>query len=271
MKKFLIYSLGVVIFYLIVNLLFNGQQIIFPIFMISSFVFSFFISKKEMIYSFSFLTMIWFIHFFREASILSNIIIYFIFTPLTFFLGFYLKKKHYLLKGTYITILILIGVYGFSNFWFFVTNFDAHQANDSPIMVFSSSDNKQVRLDTIKNKVIVLDYWTTSCGVCFQKFPKYEELYFKYKENPNVLIYAVNIPERRDTVGYAKKKIEKYKYQFPVLYSDSDTIPKILGFNKFPHLVILKNKKVRYNGYPVLDKNYLVHSLEEEIEILLNE
>jgi hypothetical protein len=72
----------------------------------------------------------------------------------------------------------------------------------------------------------------------------------KYKENPNVKLYAFNIPIKSDTFEFAKKKlIKKYNYQFPVLYSGSDTIPKQLGFNKFPHLVILKNGKVRYNGW----------------------
>jgi hypothetical protein len=41
--------------------------------------------------------------------------------------------------------------------------------------------------------------------------------------------------------------IKRYNYKFPVLYSDSDTIPKQLGFNKLPHLVILKNGHARYN------------------------
>jgi thiol-disulfide isomerase/thioredoxin len=269
MKKFLIYSLGIVLFYLIITFLLDGQKIIFPVFMISSFIFSFFIKKKEMLYSLSLLTLIWGIHFFREDSIISNIIIYFIFTPLTFYLGYYLKNKHVVYKIVYSILLILVGFYGFSNFWYFAINFDARQENNSPIMMFS---NNKVRVDTIKNKVIVLDYWTTNCGVCFQKFPEYEKLYLKYKDNSNVLIYAVNIPVKRDALGYAKSKIEKYNYQFPVLYSDSDTIPKQLRFNKYPHMVILKNGKVRFNGYLNLnEKNTFIYKLEDEIEMLLKE
>ena len=100
------------------------------------------------------------------------------------------------------------------------------------------------------------------------------ELFFdlKYKENLNVKLYAVNTPMKRHTSGSAKKMIEKYNYQFPVLYSDSDTIPKQLGFNKFLHLVILKNGKVRYNGYSALvEDNLFVNSLEDEIDLLLKE
>lgn len=80
-----------------------------------------------------------------------------------------------------------------------------------------------------------------------------------------------NIPVKRDTTGHAKKRIEKYNYQFPVLYSDSDSITKVLGFNKYPHLVIFKNGKIRYKGYPVLDNKIHVSDLDNEIELLLKE
>lgn len=269
MKKFLIYAIGTILFFLIIRFLFNGHNIIFPIFMISSFIFSFYIKKKEIIYSFSLLTLVWFIHLFREDSIISYNIIYFMFTPLTFYLGYYLKNKPIFYKIVYPVVLLLIGIYGFTNFRYYIMNYNARQDNVSPIMMFS---NNEIRIDTIKNKVIILDYWTTSCGVCFKKFPEYEKLYLKYKENPNVVIYSVNIPVKRDTLGYAKQKIEKYNYKFPVLYSESDTIPKQLGFNTYPHLIILKNKKIRYNGYPIIgEDNIFVSTLEDEIELLLNE
>ncbi|WP_438972820.1 TlpA family protein disulfide reductase [Polaribacter sp.] len=228
-------------------------------------------SKTQVIFSFSILTFIWFIHFFREASILSNIIIYFIFTPLTFYLGYYLKNKSLLIRVIYPIILILVGVFGFNNFWFIIINRNASEIAISPKIEFSIKNNK-VRIDTIQDKVIVLDFWTTSCGKCFEKFPDFEKLYYKYQNNSNVLLYAVNIPVRRDTVGYAKKRIEKYNYNFPVLYSDSDTVPKQLGFDKYPHMVILKNGKIRFNGYLNLnEKNVFFYDIENEIEKLIKE
>ena len=56
------------------------------------------------------------------------------------------------------------------------------------------------------------------------------------------------------------------------MYSDNDTIPKQLGFNKYPHLIILKDGKVRFNGYPnISEKKIFVYKLEDEIVKLLNE
>ncbi|WP_088323584.1 TlpA family protein disulfide reductase [Polaribacter tangerinus] len=272
MFKKIVFNGGLVILvYILIVFIAGTQKIIFPVFMILAFIVSMFMSYKNVTASFIPLLLIWLIHLFLPDSKLNNVIIYIVFTPLTFLLGYYLRNKFYFLKILYLIILILVGIYGFSNFWMIIENYNARQKKDAPKMEFISENGNQIRLDTIQNKIIVLDYWTTSCGVCFQKFPKYEELFMKYKNNPNINLYAVNIPERRDTIGHAKKMIEKYNYQFPVLYSETDTVPKLLGFNRYPHVIILKDKKVRYNGYPVLEDDVYVHNLENEIEKLLNE
>lgn len=258
--------------YILCVYFFESQKIIFPVFMITAFIASMYLTYKNVIASFLPLLIIWITHLFLPDSELNTVIIYIIFTPLTFLLGFYLRNKSYLLKIVYPFILLFIGLYGFVNLWYYMANYNAYKMNASPVMLFTSNRNDEIRLDTIQNKVIVLDYWTTRCGVCFKKFPDYDKLYLNYKDNSNVLIYAVNIPHKRDATGYAKSMIEKYNYQFPVLYSDSDTIPKQLGFHKYPHLIILKNGKVRYNGYPALgEDNLFVNSLKDEIELLLKE
>jgi thiol-disulfide isomerase/thioredoxin len=270
-KKIVLNGGLVVLVYVLCVYFFKTQKIIFSVFMIAAFIVSMYMSYKNVISLFIPLLMIWIIHLFLPDSQLSTVIIYIIFTPLTFLLGYYLKNKSFFLKVIYFLILILVGIYGFVNLWFYLQNVNARKTEDSPKMIFISSNN-QIRIDTIQNKVIVLDYWTTNCGVCFKKFPEYEKLYLKYKDNPKVSLYAINIPVKRDTVGYAKAIIKKYNYQFPVLYSASDTIPKQLGFNKYPHLVILKDGEIRFNGSPNLnEKHTFIFNLEDEIERLLNE
>jgi len=270
--KLAYYTLGVVLYYLFIVYLFNGQKVIFPVFTISIFFFSMFLSKREMIFSFTLLYIIWVIQLFLPNTILSINIIYLVFIPLTFWLGYFLKNKSWGLKIIYPFLLILVGIYGFSNFFYFIKSFNTRQNEISPKVELFSNQNDLIRLDTIQNKIIVLDFWTTNCGVCFIKFPAYEKIYLKYKGNPKVEIYAVNIPVKRDTIGYAEKRIGKYDYSFPVLYATSDTIPKSLGFNGYPHLIIIKNQRIRYNGIGIMGvKNVFVDDLEDEIELLLNE
>jgi len=47
-----------------------------------------------------------------------------------------------------------------------------------------------------KGKVLVLDFWTTWCGVCLKAFPDFQEVYEKFKDHPDVAFLAVNMGER---------------------------------------------------------------------------
>lgn len=107
--------------------------------------------------------------------------------------------------------------------------------------------------------------------MCFEKFPGYERLYLQYKDNSSVELYVVNIPIKRDTVGQARKMIEKYKYQFPVVFAKSDSLTKSMGTRTYPYLIILKNGKIRFKGSLILDKEVYFYNLKDEITLLLEE
>jgi thiol-disulfide isomerase/thioredoxin len=239
--------------------------------MIGAFIVSMLLSYKDVLASFLPLTTIWIIHLFLPDSKINNVIIYLIFTPLTFLFGYYLKRKLAIFKIIYSITLVFVGLYAFNNLWYVTENYGARKIIKSPKMELVYTNSK-IRIDTIQDKVIVLDFWTTNCGVCFEKFPDFEKKYLSYKNNSNVLFYAVNIPIRNDTLGYAKKLIKKYNYKFPKLFATSDTIPRQLDFNKYPHNIILKNGKIRFNGsLSISDKDVFLYKLESEIERLLNE
>ncbi|MDR0295802.1 MAG: hypothetical protein LBH91_06450 [Prevotellaceae bacterium] len=38
---------------------------------------------------------------------------------------------------------------------------------------FYATDNEPATQDSLREKVVVFDFWNTACGVCFQKFPDY--------------------------------------------------------------------------------------------------
>lgn len=111
-------------------------------------------------------------------------------------------------------------------------------------------------------KIVYLDFWSTSCGVCFIKFPELENLYQAYKDDSRVLIQAVNIPIERDTAGMAFYMIGRNAhYNFPVVIG-SESMRTAFGVEAYPTVVILKDNKMVFRGRTELAKDALEDILE---------
>lgn len=53
-------------------------------------------------------------------------------------------------------------------------------------------DGKTVTSDELKGRVVVLSFWATWCTPCHQELTKIAEVQERYRDNPNVLILAVD-------------------------------------------------------------------------------
>jgi thiol-disulfide isomerase/thioredoxin len=201
----------------------------------------------------------------------SRTILYIIFIPISSFLAYVLFK----LKKNIIILLSLclfwvVGFVLFQNVLILVENKNAETNLRFPQVNFINENKSQVKLD--KNKIIILDFWSTSCGICFTKFPDLESTYLKYKKNPNVIIYTVNVPLRKDNFNKTTKILNNLGYTFPKIYATSaKQIEDSLKINSFPHLIILKNGRIRYNGIFETEKKVAFYNIESEIEKLLIE
>jgi len=110
-------------------------------------------------------------------------------------------------------------------------------------------------------KVVVFDFWTTSCGVCFKKFPILESLYLKYKSNPKVIIQAINIPIERDTVNMAFDIIQSRKYSFPVMVG-LNNMDSVFNVEVYPTTIVMQNNNIIYKGTIDNAENAIIRFLE---------
>lgn len=99
----------------------------------------------------------------------------------------------------------------------------------------------------LKGKTIILDFWYTSCGVCFRKFPVLQQLYDSLGHRKDLAFYAVNIPWRRDTPGMAMELIKERGYTFPVAMG-SQPLASSFGVETYPTLVVVKDQRVVFFG-----------------------
>ena len=272
MKKNIPIGLGLVSLFIIIVFFFRKNTVIIPIILFIYFIVG--LKSKSIRQVFTIIApilIIWTIHLFDKTNLKSVAIFYLFFIPFITSIGFHLKEKNNLIKILIIFTFIPIGLYIYPNWFQYYENQGAIVNNQSPKIELTTENGLAIRLDTIQNKIIVLDFWNTSCGICFKKFPDLERISKEFKNNPNVVFYCINIPIHGDTLPKSIKMFNEGKFKLVSLYAKDTKISDAFGFNKYPHLVIIKNGKVRYSGALIVEKEIVVYNLKNEINKLIYE
>lgn len=68
--------------------------------------------------------------------------------------------------------------------------------------------NQSLQLETLKGKVVVLDFWATWCSPCVAAFPENNALYAKYKDKDVVFIAITDDPKEKLENFLKKVKID---------------------------------------------------------------
>jgi len=148
---------------------------------------------------------------------------------------------------SYLILTIVLTLF-LPNFYHYISHIRQDQsAVNTSIKDFEVYDSSHKKVDLkALNKIIILDVWDSSCGVCIKQFPKFEKLSNEFKNDPEIAFYSLNLPLKRDD----RNQVAAYTnpYSFNKLYAG----PKVreqLKINLIPKYIIIdKESKVRYIG-----------------------
>jgi thiol-disulfide isomerase/thioredoxin len=109
----------------------------------------------------------------------------------------------------------------------------------APDIRMESPEGKEIRLSSLKGKVVLIDFWASWCGPCRKENPNVVKLYNKYK-NKGFTVYSVSLDTDMASWTHA---IEQDGLIWPNHVSDllgwKTTVTQIYGFNAIPHTVLV--------------------------------
>ncbi|WP_117882929.1 TlpA family protein disulfide reductase [Aureibaculum luteum] len=120
-----------------------------------------------------------------------------------------------------------------------------------------------INLESLKGKVVFINYWATWCPPCIAEMPMINKLYLDYNEKLAFLFVTTD----------NKEKVEKFygknDYNFPT-YNQMSKAPKQLEVSTIPTTFILdKNGKVALSEYGAV--NWNSNSIRELLDKLIEE
>lgn len=135
---------------------------------------------------------------------------------------------------------------------------------------------KRVSLESLRGKVIVLDFWATWCKPCLAAFPAMKIVKDRFKDNPNVVFLFVNTLERRKSPEGRIEQIElllqdrglNFDVLIDIEQASGFKMASAYGVSSIPaQFIIDTNGIVKYKlgGF-----NGNIDSMVEELNVLIN-
>ena len=174
-----------------------------------------------------------------------------------------------------LVIIFLLGYVGMPNWLAYSFSKKTSDRFPVPSIQLTNVNGESFNLNEQSGKVLVLDFWNTSCGICFKKFPDFDRLKQKYTSQKDIEFYAVNLIQPREELSSVMKITGSFNFSFSTLYTDNNSanqIRELLKVEAVPTIVIInKQGEVVYTGDFNTEKYVFVNNIYDLIETALKE
>jgi peroxiredoxin len=85
----------------------------------------------------------------------------------------------------------------------------------SAALTFTTIEGKQIRLSDLRGKIVLINFWATSCGICLKEMPDLIRTYQQYRTRGfEVIAVAMHYDQPDDIRAYVRKQ----GLPFPVVF-----------------------------------------------------
>ena len=116
--------------------------------------------------------------------------------------------------------------------------------DDFKYFSFRDTENQKFKIEDLKGKVLVVNFWFINCPPCRQEIPDLNEMVEEYKDNKDVVFVAIGLDPWFEVKEYLVKQPFKYH-----LVTDGRYYATERNVNSYPtNVVVDKNGKVAYQS-----------------------
>ena len=112
----------------------------------------------------------------------------------------------------------------------------------------SALDGQKLKLDSLKGKVVILDFWATWCGPCRVQHPMYDQVQEKFKDRGDVVLLSIDTDEDHSIVSAF---LDQQKWPKARVYFE-DGLQKLLQVSDIPTTIVFDKQgrlASRMNGF----------------------
>lgn len=96
----------------------------------------------------------------------------------------------------------------------------------APALTFTTIAGQTIRLSDLRGKVVLVNFWATSCSICLAETPELIQTY-RQSHKQGLEVIAVAMPY--DQPGLIKQYIAKHGLPFPVVWDSKGDIGRSFG------------------------------------------
>ncbi|WP_067141573.1 TlpA family protein disulfide reductase [Oceanivirga salmonicida] len=106
-----------------------------------------------------------------------------------------------------------------------------------------TNNNASYKFNTISKKAFsdnkYIAYTALWCGHCKAEYKHFQEIYEKYPNNFNIIVFISNDNSKEEILDYFKKN----KYTFPIYYDEGKIYMNALNIQYYPTIFEIKDTK----------------------------
>ena len=89
--------------------------------------------------------------------------------------------------------------------------------SDAPDYSFVGRSGNIYTKESLKGKVVMMNFWSVNCGPCIMEIPVLNKLHFDYKDNQDLVLISVLLDKEEDLQRYLDGRFSKRQIFFDVV------------------------------------------------------